>query len=223
MSGNPMPSKRTSQRSWEFIAIPVVLGMLGILGVIMLAANSGLAAWLAVGAIIVAVLGTVALVTMRRPQHPSPRSAGDVPTTHVDDGVHRVLVIADDTCSPGGLGSAVAAHGNGERISAFVIAPALASRVSRWTGDEHAYTDAAQHLDATLKALKDLDVDANGHVGSHDPLQAADDGLREFAADEIVFVVHPSEAANWLEQGTVDDARTRYPIPVSELTVGSSR
>ena len=64
----------------------------------------------------------------------------------------------------------------------FVIAPAIGSRreSARWTADEHAYQDAAAHLDATLRALGELEVDATGRVGSHDPLQAADDGLREF-------------------------------------------
>ena len=209
----------SGKRSWEFIAIPMVLGALGLLAVIMLAETAGLWAWLAVGAIFLAALVAVALVTMRRPQHPRTGPIGVGAAAHVDDGVHRVLLIADDTCTPENLGAAIAAHGDDDRTEVFVIAPALGSRTARWTGDEQAYANATQHLGDTLKALAELHIDADGHIGPHDPLQAADGGLREFAADEVVFAVHPPDHANWLESGVVDAARTRYPIPVSELTV----
>lgn len=219
MSGNTRSSTATRERSWEFIAIPTVFCLLGILAVIMLAASSGLVAWLALGVIFLTVLVAVALVTMRRPHHP-PRWSADDAAAHVDDGVHRVLLIADEACAPENLGAAIAAHhGDADRTAVFVMAPALGSRTARWTGDEHAYTNARQHLGETLEALADLQIDADGQVGSHDPLQTADDGLREFAADEVVFAVHPSGDANWLESGVVDAARNRYPIPVSELVV----
>jgi hypothetical protein len=222
MTANTTPAQATSERSWEFVAIPMVLGILGGLALLMLAVTSGLAVWLTLGAIFTIAVVAVALLTMRRPSHPTPPSAGEIATAHLDDGVHRVLVIADDTCSPSELGAAVAAHAGDSRTAAYVIAPALGSRTARWTGDQHAYADAERHLDATLQALKDMHVDAVGHVGPHDPLQAADDGLREFPADEILFAVHPSGPANWLERGVVDDARSRYVLPVSELVVECS-
>lgn len=59
---------------------------------------------------------------------------------------------------------------------------------------------------------------ASGRVGARDPLQAADDGLREFSAGEILFVVRPSGNTSWLEDGVVQQARDRYPIPVTELS-----
>ena len=80
----------------------------------------------------------------------------------------------------------------------------------------------ARHLEATLQALAALHIEASGHVGSHDPLQAADEGLREFDPDEIVFAVHPEDDANWLERGVVEAARARYPLPVTALTVTRS-
>ena len=97
------------------------------------------------------------------------------------------------------------------------MAPAVSSRVARWTGDEEPYADAQNHLDATVRALADLGLNARGHVGSHDPLQATDEGLREFPADEIVFVLHGGNGSEWLELGVVDVGRRRYSVPVSEL------
>jgi hypothetical protein len=51
-----------------------------------------------------------------------------------------------------------------------------------------------------------VSVDANGaggdsSAGDSDPLLAAEDALREFAADELVIVTHPDEEASWLEEG----------------------
>jgi hypothetical protein len=97
----------------------------------------------------------------------------------------------------------------------LVVAPALSSRVDRWTGDEAAYAHASENLDATLAVPSALGVTARGHVGSHDPLQAADEGLREIAADELVFVTPGAgEAAD-----VVDAARGRYGIPVRQIAV----
>jgi hypothetical protein len=208
------------KRSWEFAAIPIVAVMLGALAIIFWAADAGVWAWIVLG--IVALLALVAwtLAYMRRPHHLAP---GPPPAQrHVEDGIRRVLVIADDDCPPPALGAALAESGDVAGTAVFVVAPALGSRTARWTGDDHAYREAQQHLDATITALSSLGVDVRGHIGSHDPLQAADDGLREFPADEIVFAVHPATDANWLEQGVVDQARERYSVPVKELRVGGA-
>lgn len=201
------------RRSWEFIAIPTVLVMFGILAIIMWAADAGVWAWLAVGAVGLVALVVASLVSMRKPHHPGARP----PTpARVDDDVRRVLLVADDVC---GLTSLRPAFGDSGSTVVHVVAPALGSRTARWTGDDHAYRDAQLHLDATLQAFSSLGVEAHGHIGPHDPLQAADDGLREFPADEIVFAVHDGGDVNWLEDGVVDAARARYSIPVRDIPV----
>jgi hypothetical protein len=209
-----------NRRSWEFAAIPIVVVLLGIVAVILWAADAGLAVWLVVGAVILVALLVVGYLATARPHHPPAPAEPIAPGPHPDDGVHRILLIADDTYSPGELGRAVAGHAGG--ASVHVIAPALGSRTARLTGDDHAYQDAERHLRETLAALAELKVEADGRVGPHDPLQAADDGLREFPADEIVFAVHPDEAANWLEQGVVEQARSRYTVTVTELVLQSA-
>ena len=204
----------------------ITIGLLGILGILMWAFTAGLAVWVAVGVVALAAVVVAALVLMARPR----RSTPDAPSLpagaagHVDDGVHRVLLIADDDCSPGDLGHEIAERNDAApSVEVFVVAPALGSRTARWTGDDHAYDEAARHLQATLETLDVLGVHARGHVGSHDPLQAAEDGLREFPADEIVIAVHPEGETNWLEQGVVEEARSRYPIPVHAVSVSTGR
>jgi len=203
----------------EFLAIPVVLVVLGIVIVILLAADAGLAAWLIVGAITIVAVAVLAVVIVRRPRAPAVSEGatgfvGGAPPGR--DGVRRVLLVVDDVCTPGDLRSL--ADGRGEsRTAVFVVAPAVSSPLARLTGDEEAYATAQQHLDDTVQALASLGFEASGHLGSHDPLQATDEALREFPADEVVFVLHGSREAEWLEQGVVGLARERYSVPVSEL------
>jgi hypothetical protein len=210
----------------ELGAIPIVLVVLGLLGVIMVAAVAGAWVWVALGVGAFVVLVAVVIVVMARPHRPAAGSTPSLPVgaaQHPDDGVHRALLIVDVDCPPDDLGTAIGAEGMlPTGVEVFVIAPALSSRTARWTGDEHAYQEAATHLDATLAALAALNIDARGHVGSHDPLQAAEDGLREFPADEIVLAVHPAGEKNWLEQGVADAARARYALPVREVVVARS-
>lgn len=209
----------------EFGAIPIVVVLLGILAVILWAANAGMWAWIVVGAVVLVAIVTFGILYMARPHHPPHHATLALPARAphpLGDGVHRTLVIADDVCAPEELGRAIAGLRAGAPSEVFVVAPALGSRTARWTGDEHAYRDAAAHLDATLRALRELEVEVDGRVGAHDPLQAADDGLREFPADEIVFAVHQGSEANWLERGVVDAAKSRYPLPVSKVTIARS-
>ena len=208
------------RRSWEFSAIPLTIVLLGILGLLMWAFTAGTWVWVAIGVVALVASVIVALVLIARPRRAAPDRPAlpDGAATHIDDGMRRILLIADDDCAPDDLGGAIADM-SPRGVEAFVVAPALGSRTARWTGDERAYEDAAKHLEATLAALAALNVDARGHVGSHDPLQAIDDGLREYPADEILIAVHGRDQSNWLEKGIVDDARVRYPLPVRAVTV----
>jgi GABA permease len=68
-----------------------------------------------------------------------------------------------------------------------------------------------------LALLEEAGVSARGEVGARDPIRAADDALREFPADEVVFATHSGADANWLEQGVVEAARSRYDVPVTHV------
>ena len=208
------------KRMPEFVAIPLVVVILGVLFVIMFAFDAGVGAWLVVGAVLLALVVVAAVIAMRRPRGvaasgvPGPFTGGRPP---LDDGVHRVLLVVDGACTADELADGLRT-GEG-RTEVFAVAPAVSSRTARWTGDEDAYAQAEQQLATTVEALTGLGVPATGHIGPHDPLQAADDGLREFAADEVVFVLRADSRTGWLESGVVEVARARYSIGVRELTL----
>lgn len=210
-------------RQREFIAIPLVVAILGVLFMFFAASEVGLWAWLFVGAVGLVVCALLVWRLAKTHRHPA---AWDAPRTQRpagDDSVHRVLVVADDACTPDALRAAIGEHAGARTTEAFVVAPALGSRLSRWTGDQQDYDKATEHLESTLRALEEIGIEAHGHIGSKGPIQAADDGLREFPADQLVLVVHSAEGQRWLEQDAVDAARERYDIPVTPIVVDGSQ
>ena len=56
-------------------------------------------------------------------------------------------------------------------------------------------------------------------VGDPDPVQAIEDALRTFPADEVLVVTRPEDDASWLEQDSAEEARERFGVPVTRLTV----
>jgi len=205
----------------EFGAIPIVLAILGWGGLLVLAAMAGWQAWILLGIATIGAALILVWVYARRHRHPAAESAptGHPHATPLASDVYRVLVIADEDCASETFGQRLRDHAAGRKTEAFVVAPALGSRLARWTGDEKAYADATERLEATVQVLERSGLKAAGHVGPHDPLQAADDGLREFHADEVLFVTGADDQANWLEEGVVDTARSRYAVPVTHIVV----
>jgi hypothetical protein len=206
-------------RSREFMAVPIVAVVLGVLFLVLIAAEAGVWGWVLFG--IAALIGLVIVVWAvgRRHEHPSDL---DVPATRArkpDDGKARVLVISDGSATSQAFHDAVVSRAAGRPLEVLVVAPALGSRLSHWTGDDQARHDAEGNLEQTVAGLTAAGVTARGEVGSDDPIQAADDALREFPADEIVLATHPEQEANWKERGVVEIARDRYGLPVADVDV----
>ena len=102
----------------------------------------------------------------------------------------------------------------------LVIAPALTSRFRWLTSDTDEAIERADAVqEETVERLAEEDVDAVGDTGESDPLLAAQDALQTFPADEIVFFTHREGRRNWLEDGTVEQARERFDAPVTHMTV----
>jgi hypothetical protein len=208
-------------RSAEFVGAVLVIGLLGFLGLVLWAAATSKWFWLIGGVVAIVVLAFAALASAARARKPSAPALPDGAARHVDDGIHRILVIAEAVCSKADLGSLPALGSADAKASVFVIAPVLGSKVSRWSGDQRTYHDAQAYLKGTLASLAELHVEADGLVGTDDPMQAIEDGLRQFPADEIVFALPANADANETG-GLANEARRRYPLPVRELVVSDS-
>jgi hypothetical protein len=145
------------------------------------------------------------------------------PPTHVvrDEGpTRRILVVANETVGGGELLDLLGRKAEDVAEEVLLVSPALNSRLRTWTSDEDPARAAAQNrLDASLTRLHEAGVRARGEIGDGDPLQALEDALRVFPADEIVVSTHPPGRSHWLEQGVVEQARLRYDVPVTHVVV----
>jgi hypothetical protein len=208
----------------ELMAIPIVAVLFGIGLLLFIAASEGLWAWLFAGAAVVVGSALVIARYTRRNPHPAVATpAPQAPGIGVgEDGRFRVLVIADESCVDPAFAVELSEHSAGRQISVLVIAPAIGSRIGRWTGDDSQYAAARKHLDDTVAALAAAGISATGETGAEDPLQAADDGVREFAPSEIVFVTKAGTETDWVERGVIEAASSRYAVPVTHRELSSS-
>jgi len=175
-----------------------------------------------VGAILFAVLLGIAIgVFLQRARSTEPREAEVAPAQ--DDGVHRILVVANQTV--GGktlLGELRNRTGGPERSEVLIVVPPLAgSAAEHWSSDvDRGIADAKERLTSSVAAMRAAGIPATGKLGDHhDPNQAIEDALGEFPADEVVISTHPAKRSRWLESGVVERARAELPQPVTHVVV----
>jgi hypothetical protein len=131
----------------------------------------------------------------------------------------RILVVANETVTGSALRQEIVERAGGG-ADVFVVAPALNTRLRHWTSDEdRARAEAQARLDASLAALAESGIAADGLVGDDDPLQALEDALRTFGADEIIISTHPPGRSNWLERDLIGRAREAYDCPITHVVV----
>ena len=130
----------------------------------------------------------------------------------------RILVIANETVGGEMLRRMILSKAEGADEQVLVVVPALNSPLRHWASDEdNARAAAAERLERSLQRLKEAGVEATGEVGDGDPLQAMEDALRTFGADEIVISTHPEGRSHWLERGVVEKARERFVVPITHV------
>jgi hypothetical protein len=128
----------------------------------------------------------------------------------------RVLVVTTANDPEKAVDSLVREHA-GVDAEVRVIAPASKISWLDWlTNDEDAArVDAAKRAEAASDAAPTERVDAN--VGDVDPLQAIEDALRTFPADEVLVLTPPEQQAEWLEKGLGSLAQRRFSVPVTQI------
>jgi hypothetical protein len=171
-----------------------------------------------VGLAVFAVLTVVGLwwLLRRRPEAPV-RTA---PPRRGAENERRILVIANETVGGATLREEIRRRAESYEEQVLVVCPALNSPLRHWASDEDAARAAAQErLARSLARLSEAGVEARGQVGDAEPLQAMEDALRTFGADEIIISTHPEGRSNWLEKGVVTGARERFAVPITHVVV----
>jgi hypothetical protein len=200
----------------EAEAFRFLIASIAYFGAIVIAAVAG-GTWVGLGvfiALTAVVIGwwMQARTDEGRPQRtrPRPHAAGE----------RRILVIANETVGGHTLRSMILERSLDVREEVLVVTPALNSPIRHWASDDDGARAAAQErLDKSLAQLAEAGVDARGEIGDGDPVQAMEDALRTFGADEIIISTHPEGRSNWLERGVVQRARERFAVPITHVVV----
>ena len=130
----------------------------------------------------------------------------------------RILVIANETVGGEMLRKMILSKAESVDEQVLVVVPALNSPIRHWASDEdNARAAAAERLERSLRLLREGGVEATGEVGDGDPIQAMEDALRTFGADEIIISTHPEGRSHWLERGVVEKARERFMVPITHV------
>jgi nucleotide-binding universal stress UspA family protein len=171
------------------------------------------------GLAVFAALTLAGLVYVARARRSEPPRQ-QVPSRQGRENERRILVIANETVGGGPLREEIRRRSEGYDEQVFVVSPALNSPLRHWASDEdNARVQAQERLNASLARLREVGIDAKGEVGDGEPLQAMEDALRLFGADEIIISTHPEGRSHWLERGIVEAARERFAVPITHVVV----
>jgi len=183
----------------------------------LIVAAAAIATWLGVAVFVALTAAAVGLWMRSRSEEPVQRTS----VARVGgEGERRILVIANETVGGEELLAIIRRKAEGVQVHVLVVCPALNSQLRTWASDEDGARAAAQsRLDASLAQLERDGVHAEGAVGDGDPLQAIEDALRTFGADEIVISTHPEGRSHWLERNVVGAARDRFDVPITHVVV----
>ncbi len=210
MARNPF---RSEAEAYRFLLLTI-----GFFALIVAAA--ALNTWLGVGVFVLLTVLVVWRWAGSRTQEPLERTS----VAHHGEEERRILVIANETVGGSELLDVLRRRAEGVQEHVLVVCPALNSVMRHWASDDDGARAAAQQrLETSLSQLARDGVEARGEVGDGDPLQAMEDALRTFGADEIVISTHPPGRSNWLEGNVVGQARERFDVPITHVVVDLER
>lgn len=113
------------------------------------------------------------------------------------DGVHRVLLAMTVPIGDPATTEEVvrAAEARGDRpTEVLALAPTRPHLLDRWAGDVGESQAEARHtLDVTVASLHQAQVETQAQIGDSDIVQAIEDALRAFPADEVILATGPAE------------------------------
>jgi hypothetical protein len=130
----------------------------------------------------------------------------------------KVLVVATASAEEAGVPREIRDLVERGEAEMRVVAPASDLSRLQWLANEEdeARAEAEDLADDAASALGAEDEHVT-EVGDSDPLQAIEDALRTFPADELVIVTPPDAEAGWLESASAEEALDRFGLPVTRV------
>jgi hypothetical protein len=150
--------------------------------------------------------------------------------------MHRVLVVANQTIGGRELGEELRKRIQAGQCSFYVLVPNTAARnyhvvpaaggmvpmpaIAAYAGpatDEEATDEARYRLKQVLAQLSDMGAQADGHLGTADPVKAVQDTLADRQFDEVIVATLPRRVSRWLGSDVPDQIQRRYGLPVTTV------
>ena len=133
----------------------------------------------------------------------------------------KLLVVTTVPVEEEILRTRVREHSGADDAEVRVVAPAAEVSKLEWlaSDEDEAREHAAGVAEQSARAVEPEARVTEAEVGDVDPVQAIEDALREFRADELIVVTRPGSEATWLEEDTAAEALERFDLPITRLVV----
>ncbi len=133
----------------------------------------------------------------------------------------HILVVANETLGAQSIVEAIRerAEREGETTHVTVVAPQTQPRSGLVVYADAVRDAALARVDATVRALETLGLEAHGEIMDPDPYTATMDAVGEFRPDEIIISTHPETRSGWLRRDLVERVRDATGLPVDHVIV----
>ena len=201
----------------EFMAIPLMVVLLGALFVVFAVAEIGVWAWILTGVVILAAILLLVWRVAERHRHPPAADAPRPAEQPRPAGAHRILVVADQSCHPARSGrrSQRAPPDARPRHSSSLPRPALAWIASRETKPDtrmrRATSKRRSRSSPSFATLTSSAGRSARTTRSRSPTRPC-----ASSGGEIVFAVDAG-ASKFLEEEEIERRRSRYSVPVPRV------
>jgi hypothetical protein len=156
---------------------------------------------------------TIVLIAVRQ------RPLGPLGSPAEDGRRHVLLVTTCPVEEPAAVAriAAAATLGGNEDTDVLVLSPARIGFLDRWASDvEGARQVAQQNLVATVAALAKAGIAAEARVGDEDIVQAVEDQLQSFPANEVVLI----NGAGEQDEGPAAELESRLRAEFRHVSLG---
>jgi hypothetical protein len=99
----------------------------------------------------------------------------------------------------------------------FVPMPSMATGYGGPGTDEEATEEARARLSRMLADLTEWGVEAEGHLGSPQPLAAIEEALSDHHFDEVIVATLPKRVSRWLGSDVPHQVERRFGLPVTTV------
>jgi hypothetical protein len=171
----------------------------------------------------VAVAALVAFAIVWIAARQSPRGPIGSPSG-TDSKRHVLLVVTcavEEPATVQRIAEVAGLTGDREGASVLVLSPARIGFLDRWASDvESARQTAQQNLVATVAALAKAGIAAEARVGDEDVVQAIEDQLNSFPANEVVLIGERAEGDSDGDEAAAAELRSRLRADFHRIVLG---